>query len=177
MSTALLIIDVQQALCEGEYATLDAQGVIARINAISTQARAQGVPVIVVQHEEHQAPMQHGSPGWQLPETLSVSAQDIYVRKTTPDSFNKTDLQAQLEARGITRLITCGMQSDFCVDTTVRQALSRGYDVVLVKDGHTSVDNGVLTARQIIDHHNVTFANMTSFGPRIKVLPAAEVRL
>lgn len=43
-----------------------------------------------------------------------------------------------------------------CVDTTSRVAISRGYDVTLVRDAHTTSDSEVLTAAQIVAHHNYT---------------------
>ncbi|NER58800.1 cysteine hydrolase [Pseudomonas sp. MAFF212428] len=175
MSTALLIIDVQQALCTGVAPVLEAAPVIQRINQASAWARSQGMPVIFVQHEEAAEPWCFDCPGWQLAKGLHAMAHEPRVRKQTPDAFNQTELEGLLKARGITRLLVCGMQSDFCVDTSVRRALSLGYDVVLLGDAHTSVDNGVLTAAQIIAHHNATFASMTSFGPRIRVMPVAAL--
>lgn len=170
MSTALLVIDVQRALCEGAERAFEIDAVIARINALSAQARGAGVPVVFVQHEEAEVPWKRGCAGWQLAAGLDVAAQDLRVHKATPDAFNQTDLQAQLEGLGVTRLLVCGLQTEFCVDTTVRQALSRGYDVTLIADAHSTLGNAVLSAAQIIAHHNWTFAHMTSFGPRIRVV-------
>jgi len=177
MSTALLVIDVQQAMCAGEYAAFEIDRVIERINTLGTKARAAGAPVIFVQHEEDDGPLRFGSAGWQLPAALETSAGDLRVRKTTPDSFHRTDLQPLLQERGITRLIACGLQTEFCVDTTARRALALGYEVDLVADGHSTMDNGVLCAAQIIAHHNTTLSHMTSFGPRVEVSPAAELRV
>lgn len=64
------------------------------------------------------------------------------------------------------RLVVCGFQSEFCVDTTTRRALALGYPVTLVADGHSTTDNGVLSAAQISAHHNATLTNIVSFGPR-----------
>ncbi|MNW18398.1 Isochorismatase family protein [compost metagenome] len=74
-------------------------------------------------------------------------------------------------------MIVCGAQSDFCVDTTVRRALALGYEVVLVADAHSTLDNGVLVAAQIIAHHNTTLGNMSSFGVRAAVVLADAVRI
>lgn len=52
MTTALLIIDVQQALCAGEYQCFEIDRVIATINDLSQRARDAGVPVVLIQHEE-----------------------------------------------------------------------------------------------------------------------------
>jgi nicotinamidase-related amidase len=177
MTTALLIIDVQRVLSVGEYAAFEIDRVIETINALSAKARAAGAPVFLIQHEEAGGPFQFGSEGWQLAETLAALPGDIRARKTTPDSFHNTELYQALQERGIERLVVCGLQSDFCVDTTVRRALALGYEVVLVADAHSTLDNGVLSAAQIIAHHNITLGNMTSFGVRADVVPAAAVRI
>lgn len=176
MSQALLIIDVQQVLCEGAEAAFDVDAVVDRINRLSMQARVQAVPVIVVQHEEEQGALQWNTAGWQLSPRLHVDATDLRVRKRGSDAFHQTELQALLQARNVTQLVVCGLQSDFCVDSTVRGALARGYSVVLVSDGHSTLDNGVLTAAQITAHHNITLSNLMSYGVRATPVPAAQVR-
>lgn len=175
MTTALLIIDVQQALSTGDEAGFEIDRVIERINALSAEARAAGAPVVVVQHEEADGPLRFGAAGWQLADGLAVQPQDLRVRKTAPDAFHRTELHELLQSRGIDRLVVCGMQTECCVDSTVRRALALGYEIALAQDAHTTCDNGVLAAAQIIEHHNRTLRYMNSFGPRIAVAPAGEL--
>jgi nicotinamidase-related amidase len=175
MQTALLVIDVQQALCEGQGAAFAADEVIARINALSARARAAGAPVIFIQHEAPDGELAHGAPGWQLARGLAVAPDDLRVRKTTPDAFQGTTLRSILDARGIDSLVIGGLHTEFCVDTTVRRALALGYPVALAADGHTTAGNRHLSAPQVIAHHNATLANIASFGPRARVVAAAEV--
>jgi nicotinamidase-related amidase len=153
MTTALLIIDMQHALCSGEDAAFGIDNVIEKINALSSRARASGTLVIV---------------------GLLTAAEDIQVRKRTPSSFHRTELHQLLKERGVAYLVICGLQTEFCVDTTVRQALPLGYEVTLVSDAHSTTD-GALRAEQVIAHHNRTLRWMTSYGPRMEVKPAAEV--
>jgi nicotinamidase-related amidase len=174
MTTALLIIDMQHALCSGDDAAFGIDHVIERINALSGRARASGTPVILVQHEEDEGPLQFGSAGWALAVGLRTAAEDIKVRKKTPNSFHQTELHQLLQERGVSHLVICGLQTEFCVDTTVRQALPLGYSVTLVADSHSTTD-GALRAEQVIAHHNRTLRWMTSYGPRMEVKPAAEV--
>ncbi|MBB3291496.1 nicotinamidase-related amidase [Mitsuaria sp. BK045] len=177
MTTALLIIDLQRALCVGEYACHDVDAVIGRINDLIAQARDTGTPIVFVQHEEDGwEPLRHGSEGWQLDDRLQARPQDPRVRKTSPDSFHRTELDAVLKGLGVTHLVVCGAQSDFCVDTSTRRALSAGYDVTLVEDGHTTIANGALTAPQIIEHHTLILRHLNSFGPAMSAKPAAEIR-
>ncbi|RON57931.1 cysteine hydrolase family protein [Pseudomonas frederiksbergensis] len=177
MSTALLIIDVQQALCTGEYECFDIKRVIQNINDLSAKARETGIPVVLIQHEEKGDLLQHGSKGWQLADGLETSPQDLRVRKTTRDSFYHTHLQALLQDQGTDRLIICGLQTDYCVNATVRQALNLSFDVVLAADAHSTVDNGNLAAADIIAEHNADLAHLTGPVARIDVLPTAEIRI
>lgn len=177
MTTALLIIDVQQALCSGEYEAFEYRRVIARINQVSRMAREAGAPVVIIQHESIDGLLDYGTEGWKAAHGLEAMPTDIYVRKKSSDSFHNTELQTVLQANGITNLIICGLQSEFCVDTTTRRALALGYPVTLVADGHSTMDNGVLSAAQISAHHNVTLANITSFDARVRALPASDVRI
>ena len=177
MATALLIIDVQQALCAGEDECFEINRVIENINHLSIRARIAGVPVVFIQHEETDGPLVHNSAGWQLAEGLETEPEDIRVRKTTPDSFYQTHLQNLLQKEEIERLIICGLQTDYCVNATVRQALKLGYDVVLAADAHSTVDNGSLSAEEIIAEHNKDLARLTGSVARIDVMPAGEIRI
>ncbi|MHC8344846.1 cysteine hydrolase family protein [Pseudomonas sp. RT6P73] len=177
MTTALLIIDVQHALCAGEYECFEIKRVIQNINGLSAKAREAGIPVILIQHEEEGGPLAHNAEGWQLADGLEASTQDQRVRKTTPDSFYQTDLRHLLQKRDVDRLIICGLQTDYCVNATVRQAHSLGYDVVLAADAHSTVDNGNMRADDIIAEHNKDLARLTGSVARIDVIPASEIRV
>ncbi len=177
MSTAVLVIDVQQGLCEGEGAAFDCAGTIGRINEVTAKARAAGAPVIFVQHESKGGYLEHGSAAWQLARGLDVQATDLRIRKTTPDSFLKTELESLLRSHGVSKLIVCGMHTEFCVDTTTRRALALGYPVVLVSDAHTSAGNGAIGPALVIAHHNATLTNISSFGPRVTAIPAHAVEI
>lgn len=176
MTTALLVIDVQKALCAGDGAAFESQRVIESINQVSAKARAAGAPVILIQHESPGGSLAHGTEGWKLADGLDVQPGDVYLRKKATDSFHNTELQALLQQHAVKELVICGLQSDFCVDTTTRRALALGYPVTLVSDGHSTVDNGILTAAQISAHHTATLANIMSFGPRVTPQLAVDIR-
>lgn len=171
----MLIIDVQQGLCEGEGRAFESEQVITRINHAATHMRNAGLPVVFVQHEFTAGYLDHDSRGWQLADGLQHESGDLRVRETTPDSFLNTDLQALLLARGVRELIICGMHTEFCVDTTTRRALALGFPVTLLADGHTSAGNAVLTPRQVIDHHNATLTNISSFRPRVLAVASTDL--
>ena len=175
MNTAVLVIDVQQGLCEGEGAAFDCEGTISRINRVTRKARRAGAPVVFIQHESKSGYLEHGSAAWQLANGLEVQPSDNRVRKTTPDSFLGTELESILHSLGIERVVLCGMHSEFCVDTTARRALALGFPVVLVSDAHTSAGNNAISAQQVIAHHNATLTSISSFGPRAHAVTSESI--
>ena len=68
------------------------------------------------------------------------------------------DPDATLKDLGVKELLITGLQTEYCVDTACRAALSHGYDVVLVEDGHSTGDAD-LPAEEIVRHHNALLAN------------------
>lgn len=170
MKPALLIIDMQEGLCQGPILPFDCRGVIRRINGLVRAARAAQVPVIWVQQEDTDR-LRKGTPGWELANGLKPEATDLRLSKKTPDSFNGTNLEALLKERGVDTLIICGMHTEFCVDTTCRRALALGWPVLLAQDAHSSVGNAVLQPEQVIAHHNATLTAIRSFGPRVQAWP------
>jgi nicotinamidase-related amidase len=170
--SALVVIDVQRALFDPP--PFEADEVIVRINALAARARMAGVPVIWVQHE-NAGLLAYESPGWALALALGTAATDLRVRKRTPDSFLRTDLQALLAERAVRRLVVCGYASEFCVDTTTRSAAAKGYAVTLAADAHTTHDKPHGTGQWIRTHHTETLCDIGSFGVAIDSAPAAEI--
>ena len=174
MKTAVLVIDVQRGLCDDLPRPHEAQDVVQRINALTGRARAAGVPVAFIQHE-NDVDLEFDSERWQLADALHVDAGDTRIRKTTPDSFLRTPLEAWLAGRAVRQVVVCGYSSEFCVDSTVRRAAALGYEVVLAADAHTSHDKPHATGAFIRAHHNATLADVTSFGVPIRAVDSVGI--
>ncbi|WP_419901375.1 cysteine hydrolase family protein [Kiloniella sp.] len=176
MTYAVLVIDIQTGLVTPSPTPFEIDLVIERINKVTELARENKAPVIMVQHECPNSILEHGSDNWQLPPELTTERSDHIVRKTTPDSFLKTNLDELLKSREVKNLIICGYASEFCVDTTVRRAAALGYNVQLVSDAHTTHDKAHTTANNIRAHENATLPNITSFGSKISAIPTEDIR-
>jgi nicotinamidase-related amidase len=173
--TALLIIDVQVGIIEGFHAYRGPE-VLEQINNLLSKARASSMPIIYIQHDgEAGHPLEVGTEGWQIHPEIRPHSEDLIIRKRASDSFFETTLQRELEARGVKHLIVTGCMTEYCVDTTARRAISMGYDVSLVSDAHTTIDNKLLTAAQIIAHHNALLDGFDAGAHAITVKAADEV--
>lgn len=172
--TALLIIDLQGALVAGAH---DAEACLARVAELAERARAAGAPVLYLR-QRIDLP---GVPAELLDIHPAVAPQpdDTVLDKDSADSFLDTPLDGLLREHGVRRVVVTGFATEYCVDSTSRSALSHGYDIVLVADGHTTpqrpADSPLPSAAQVVVHHNAVFATIAYAGRTIQVLPAVKV--
>ena len=173
---ALLVIDVQRGVYawEGEEVH-EGRALVATIDRLIAAARAAGSPVFFVQHEDEDIVAE--SPLWDLVDGLDVRRdQDRFVRKTHGSAFHDTDLAETLAQLGVDEVVVCGLQSEFCVDSTVRQAVTLGLGVTLVADAHSTFDTDILKAPRIIAHHNRTLSSYVTVArsDEVEFEPSAE---
>lgn len=169
---ALVIIDVQRGMFSvPDMQPYDGEATVVRIRYLLDQARAASIPVLFVQHDgEEGHPLAAGSPGFSFHDALTPEAGESVTVKRHCNAFQETGLEALLRASGADRFIVTGMQSNYCVDTFVRAAFERGFKICLVADGHTTFDTPVLSAEQIIAHHNHTLD-----GSFAELIPTEEI--
>jgi nicotinamidase-related amidase len=172
-STALLVIDVQNGVVANAH---DRDGVIANINTLVEKARGEDVPVIWVQHSSEELPLD--SENWQYVAELQRTESEPVVHKKYGDSFEETNLEDLLAERGVGRLVVTGAQTDACIRSTLHGGMTRGYDVTLVSDAHTTEDlseYGAPTPDKVIAHTNLYWEYQAAPGRRGGVVPTAEV--
>jgi nicotinamidase-related amidase len=75
-----------------------------------------------------------GSKGWEIIPELTPLDNEPIVDKPTKGAFTYTDFDLLLRNKAIRNLILCGVCTDICVHTTMREAADRGYDCLLVSD-------------------------------------------
>ncbi|WP_369959704.1 cysteine hydrolase family protein [Pseudomonas benzenivorans] len=177
MKQALLIVDVQAGLFLADPPPYQAEAVLERINDLAGRARAAAVPVLYIQHDgEPGSLLEPDSLGWQLHPGLQRGAGDWLVHKTASDAFQGTELAPLLRRLGVEELFVSGYATEFCIDTLVRRAASEGFAVRLVGDAHTTKDRPVLSAEQIIAHHNWLLAQLIQPQRPVQVLSAQQVQ-
>jgi nicotinamidase-related amidase len=155
MSTALVIIDMQQGMFTDVVAPHRGEEVLQRCADLLARARAARIPVFHVQHDGGEGDiLGKGSPGWPHHPAVAPKVGEPVVVKRNISAFHGTDFHDRLKRAGVDRLVIAGMQTEMCVDTACRAAKALGYEVVLAADAHTTFDNKVLPAERIVAHHN-----------------------
>jgi nicotinamidase-related amidase len=75
-----------------------------------------------------------GEYGHDIIDELKPAPGEPVVDKPGKGAFYATDLDAMLHSRGIRQLVVCGVTTEVCVNTTVREANDRGYDCLVLED-------------------------------------------
>ena len=151
----LLVVDVQAGVMAEAW---DAPRVIGNVARAVERARAQGVPVLWMQHSDED--LRHGSPEWQWVPELVPGAGETLIHKQFNSSFEQTTLEQELAKVGATHITLAGAATNWCIRATAYAALERGYDLTLVKDAHSTgtmqLDNGTrIEAASVVDELNI----------------------
>jgi nicotinamidase-related amidase len=173
--SALLVVDVQVGVMADKW---DVPRVVANVARTVERARAAGVPVIWVQHEDEE--LVAGTPAWQWVPALQRAAGEALVAKRHNSSFEQTTLDGLLAEQGVSHLVLAGAASNWCIRATAYGALERGYDLTLVSDAHTtgSVDlpgGGRIEAAGVVADLNMTMQWLSYPGRRNGVATASAV--
>ena len=79
-----------------------------------------------------------GEPGHDIIAELYPVAGEVVIDKPGKGAFYATELGDTLKKHGIENLLVCGVTTEVCVNTTVREANDRGYRCVVISDGCAS---------------------------------------
>ena len=169
----LLVVDVQVGVMSEAW---EAPRIINNVSRAVERARAQGVPVIWVQHSDKDLP--HGSPQWQWVPELAPAEGEPLIHKSFNSSFEQTALEEELARLGATHIALAGAATNWCIRATAYGALDRGYDLTLIKDAHTTgtieLDNGVRIEAESVVHDLNVAMNWLSYPGRTNGTATAE---
>ncbi len=157
--SALIIVDMQRDFCEG--GSLPVPGcskIIPVINGYIDIFVKAGLPVIASRDwhpPNHMSFKEFGGlwpphcvqgtegaefhPDLRLPENTVVISKAYLPDKEAYSAFDGTELHYVLSKAGIRRLFVAGVATDYCVRATVLDALSLGYEVILLTDAIAGV--------------------------------------
>ena len=168
LRSALLIIDMQEALMEENPYQKDT--LIENINALIRSARKRKDPIFFVRHDGGEGDsLAYGAAGWQITNALDYVDEPI-IDKRYNSAFKDTILESSLQALNINQLMLVGMQTEYCVDATLKSAFEKGYQCLVLKGCTSTFDNPWLKADQLIDFYEQ--ALWPSFA---RVIPINEV--
>jgi nicotinamidase-related amidase len=162
---ALLVIDAQINMFNEDFSVYQANQLTKRLQHLVKQARLKGVPVIWIRNNGGKGdPDEPGTYGWKIHPSLRPNRDEVVIDKYEPSAFKDTILLSILKQNRITDLIIAGMQTEICINSTVRQAVEFGFNVIVVEDGHSTFDSEEMKAIEIIEKFNKDFENIAKIN-------------
>jgi biuret amidohydrolase len=201
--TAVIAVDLQNCCVEkSPIAARSGLQIVEKLNRLTARYRAAGSTIIWTRHvvrPDHSdvgvlgqtvppiadGVIDDGSPAAALHAKVAVEAGDIILSKPHFGSFQATELETILRARGIDTVLIGGIATNFCCETTAREALAREFKVIFLADGTGTFDlpdttGGSIPADQVQRLTLATlafaFAEVSSVADACDKLPAERTR-
>ena len=150
----LLVVDMQRALTEDEE-LYDAEAFMDRNIRLIEAARKNNVEVIFVQHDAGEGSgFSAGDEGYEIdPRVAPKEGEKVFV-KTINSCFGNKDFKAYMEQQEDKRLMVIGLQTNYCIDATVKSAFERGFDVIVPEGTNSTFDNDYMTGETTVAYYN-----------------------
>ncbi|MBS1888674.1 MAG: cysteine hydrolase [Actinobacteria bacterium] len=160
--TALLVIDMQNGFCHSEsrmeksgVGVANQQAIVPKVLELVDLAHDRNIPVFWSQQvhfpedvtrTRRRIPSHQSKQSWTpcLRDTWEVDfidevkpyvhKEDYVLTKHRASMFFHTTLEVELKMLGIEELLIAGTTTAFCVETTIRDAYFREFDVIAVRD-------------------------------------------
>ena len=179
-NVALVVIDMQHGFClpEGSCARvgLPVEALVPAVEPcveLIASARQASIPIIFTRYVykpdysdggiliKHLLPalgeaggLKAGTQDIDILDRLTPQENDIVIDKNRPSAFYAPAFETTLRERGITQLVVCGVTTNCCVESTVRDASQRDYETFVVRDAVAEYDpdrhNNALAAMEML---------------------------
>lgn len=171
---ALLIVDVQTNLILAQ--PYRKEELICKIQQLLKVGRSHSTDIIYVRHDDGKgSELEKGTLGWQIYSEIAPAADEQIIDKNYNSAFKDTSLQVYLQSRAITDLIIVGLQTEYCIDATIKAAFELGYSIHIPRQMTTTFDNDYLSAHDLIDYFETKiwdkrYASVCSFEEVLEYL-------
>ena len=170
----LLVIDVQKALVVDDLYHRDV--FLKNVTKLIKTARKHNVEVIHIQHDAGEGTgFSIGDEGFEIMEQIKpLSNEKVFVKTINSAFGNKVFEQYLLDSHDH-ELMVIGLQTEFCIDATIKSAFERGYQIIVPNGANSTFDNDYLDAKATINYYQKwiwqgVFANCVSLKVAIGLL-------
>lgn len=149
----LLVVDVQKGITDERlYRYAD---FVRNTAALIDTARKAGVEVIYVQHDDGEGSgFSVGDDDFEIAPQVAPLADEKRYIKTVNSCFGNADFARYLAEKHENALMIVGLQTNFCIDATVKSAFDRGYKVIIPEGTNSTFDNDYMTKEATYNYYN-----------------------
>jgi len=147
----LLVIDIQKGITDARLYDFDE--FLKNTKRIIDTARENNVEVIYIQHDDGPGTgFSVGDEDFEIATQVApMPSEKIYVKDINSCFGNKEFADY---VKNEDTLIMVGLQTNFCIDATVKSAFEKGYKVIIPKGTNSTFDNDYMDAETTYKYYN-----------------------
>lgn len=156
------------------------EALLSNVGRIIDAARENGVEVIYVQHDAGpDTGFSVGDEAFEIADEVAPREGEKTFVKTVNSSFSNKELAAYLEEAKDEKLMIVGLQTNFCIDATIKSAFDRGYEVVIPEGTNSTFDNPYMTGKTTYEYYMNEvwpdcFADVVTMDEALEMLKGTE---
>lgn len=149
----LLVIDTQSLITNADLYNFELfQNNVKKIIA---SARDNGIEVIYIRHDDGpDAELTRGTDGFEIYEGFAPQQGEKIFDKTVNSSFKETGLLEYLKEKKEQTVIVIGLQTDYCIDATVKSGFEHGFKMIVPEYANSTFDNPYMSAEVSYKYYN-----------------------
>ena len=149
----LLVVDTQKLITNGELYNFNT--FVYNVKELINKARENSIEVIYVRHDDgHGSELTKGTDGFEIYEEFEPINSEKIFDKNVNSAFNGTGLLEYLRDKGEKEIIIAGLQTDYCIDATIKCGFEHGFHIIVPAYANTTVSNKFMLAEQSYKYHN-----------------------
>ena len=149
----LLVVDIQKGITDDRLYAFDS--FIENAKCLIDTARKNNIEVIYVQHDDGPGTgFSVGDEDFEIADQVRpMDKEKIYIIDVN-SCFGNKEFVTYLESTGENELMVIGLQTNFCIDATVKSAFDRGYKVIIPAGANSTFDNDYMDAETTYRYYN-----------------------
>ena len=170
----LLVIDTQKIITNENLYNFDL--FVSNVEKIIHTARQNNIEVIYVRHDDGpNEELTKGTEGFEIYEKFQPKGQEKIFDKHVNSAFKDTGLLEYLRQKEENTIIIVGLQTDYCIDATIKSGFEHGFKMIVPTNANSTVDNQYMTAEQSYHYYNEfmwnkRYAECISFEETLKLI-------
>ena len=149
----LLVVDMQKGLVDEDLYAFDT--FMDRTVRLVDAARKNNVEVIFIQHDAGPGSgMSVGDRGFEIIDQIAPNMEEKVFTKKINSSFGNIVFKQYMEQQEDKRLMVIGLQTNYCIDCTVKSAFERGFEVIIPEGTNSTFDNDYMTGETTVRYYN-----------------------
>lgn len=170
----LLVVDTQKAITNSKLYKFDLFK--SHVIELIELARNNNIEIIFVRHDDGIGyELTRGNDGFEIYDEFQPVNGEVIFDKKVNSAFKDTGLLEYLRQKEENTIIIAGLQTDYCIDATIKAGFEYGFKMIVPSNANSTVDNPYMTAEQSYRYHNEfmwkkRYAECISFEETLKLM-------